>query len=171
VFIASGQIIDEHDTRDGSLISRITSDLAGELSLHTGGTIGYSIDNAAADPVLRVEVSSSSKGQEFLLILSAANEMRVWDLETRVRCGAVPASYPHPPLCLCCCSVPWARFFSVASVPPVQPAAAPSRPSPRPTATRGAWCGTPAAVGPQWRPCTFSDRCWIAAVDKLPFRY
>lgn len=68
VFIAAGQVIDEIDVSDGTLVSRIASDLP--------------------DPVLRLLVSTSDRGQEYLLIISAANEVRVWDLESRFHLAA-----------------------------------------------------------------------------------
>ena len=68
LFIAAGQVVDEIDTADGSLVSRVVSDLP--------------------DPRVRLLVSSSDLGQEYLLIISAANEVRVWDLESRFHLAA-----------------------------------------------------------------------------------
>ena len=69
IFIVSGQIVDELDTRDGSLRYRIISDLA--------------------EPIVRLEVCTGSRGHEYLLLLSAANELRVWDIESRFHLSAV----------------------------------------------------------------------------------
>lgn len=66
-FIVAGQVVDEVDTRDGALIYRIISDLA--------------------EPIVRVEVSVGARGHEYLLLLSAANELRVWDIESRAHLG------------------------------------------------------------------------------------
>lgn len=68
-FIVAGQVVDEVDTRDGTLISRIISDLT--------------------EPIVRLEVSVGARGHEYLLLLSAANELRVWDIESRAHLAAV----------------------------------------------------------------------------------
>jgi hypothetical protein len=62
-------VIDEIDTRDGSLVSRVISDLL--------------------EPIVRVEVSVGARGHEYLLLLSASGEVRVWDIEGRFFIAAV----------------------------------------------------------------------------------
>jgi hypothetical protein len=42
-----------------------------------------------ADPITRLEVTTSNKGQEYLLIFSSSNEVRVWDIESRQHLGSV----------------------------------------------------------------------------------
>lgn len=61
--------MEEFDSRDGLLIGRIVVDLF--------------------DPIVRIEVSVGRKGEEYLLILSAGNELRVWDLESNVFVSSV----------------------------------------------------------------------------------
>lgn len=56
VFFASGQVVDEVDSRDGSLVSRILSDLP--------------------DPICRLAVSTSDRGHAYLLLFAASNEVR-----------------------------------------------------------------------------------------------
>lgn len=65
-------MVDEIDTRDGSLVYRIISDLP--------------------DPIIRIEVTCSDKGHEYLLLLSAVNELRIWDIENRFHLAAVNLS-------------------------------------------------------------------------------
>ena len=60
--------MDEIDVSDGTLVSRIISDLP--------------------DPILRLLVSTSDRGQEYLLLVSSANEVRVWDIESRFHLAA-----------------------------------------------------------------------------------
>lgn len=60
--------MDEIDVSDGTLVSRIISDLP--------------------DPILRLLVSTSDRGQEYLLLVSSANEVRVWDIESRLHLAA-----------------------------------------------------------------------------------
>ena len=68
-FIVAGQVVDEVDTRDGLLVYRIVTDLA--------------------EPIVRVAVSVGARGHEYLLLLSAANELRVWDVEGRFHLASV----------------------------------------------------------------------------------
>jgi hypothetical protein len=48
-----------------------------------------------ADPILHLTVSTSDRGQEYLLIISAANEVRVWDLESRFHLAAFVLGGPR----------------------------------------------------------------------------
>jgi len=74
MFVVAGQVVDELDLRDGSLLYRILSDLP--------------------DPILRIEVTTSDRGHEYLLLLSAASELRIWDLENRFFLAGVGLSTP-----------------------------------------------------------------------------
>jgi hypothetical protein len=69
IFIVCGQTVDELDARDGTLRHRIISDLP--------------------EPIVRLEVCVGLRGHEYLLLLSAANELRVWDIEGRFHLSAV----------------------------------------------------------------------------------
>ena len=103
VFIAAGQVVDEIDARDGTLVSRIISDLPGALySAHVASTRFVAglisatpaprrrrLTNRFADPIIRLETSSSNRGHEYLCLISASNELRVWDIETRGHVSAL----------------------------------------------------------------------------------
>ena len=69
LFLVAGQCVDEYDTLDGSHLHRIISDLP--------------------DPIVRLEVSVSDRGSEYLLLLSSNNDLRIWDIENRFHLAAV----------------------------------------------------------------------------------
>jgi hypothetical protein len=69
LFLVAGQCVDEYDALDGMHLHRIISDLP--------------------DPIVRLEVSVSDRGSEYLLLLSSNNDLRIWDIENRFHLAAV----------------------------------------------------------------------------------